>query len=97
MNVKALGRLVDLLDELEPWRQEAACRNMGRHAGPKGDDLFFPEGKATLAVKKICAACPVRVECREFAQSTKSDYGMWGGEMRDPDRRYEPDKEERAS
>lgn len=98
MNVSGLKNLIGLLDELEPWRLLAACRNMGRHAGPKGTDLFFPDGKATNQVRMICNGCPVQAECKAFAQKSKSDYGMWAGEMRDPDHRYDnPTSEERAS
>ena len=81
MNSATLVDLVDLLDELQPWRLEAACRGMG-------NALFFPEGKATNVAKRICAGCPVRRACKEYARESKSDYGMWAGEMRDPDRRY---------
>lgn len=62
----------------EGWRSAAACR----FADP---DLFFPvsaSGKsvaqATLA-KAICASCPVRRECLEFALRTGQVHGIWGG------------------
>jgi WhiB family redox-sensing transcriptional regulator len=48
-------------------------------------DLFFPVGVTGPAVahiaaaKAVCEACPVRLECLEFAISTNQEYGVWGG------------------
>jgi len=71
------------------WRSAAACLL----ADP---DLFFPISSAGPAerqiarAKKICAGCPVRQECLEFALSHDQAYGIWGGttpEDRQRDRR----------
>lgn len=57
------------------WRKDAACR---------GEDvnIFFPidYGQAVKA-KKICAACPVRVQCLDWALShpQAEDAGIFGG------------------
>jgi WhiB family redox-sensing transcriptional regulator len=71
------------------WRSAAACLL----ADP---DLFFPissvgpaERQITRA-KMICAGCPVRQECLDFALSQSLAYGSWGGttpEDRQRDRR----------
>ena len=59
------------------WRQAAACRS----ADP---ELFFPlsgSGKALEQIaeaKVICAGCPVRRQCLEFAARTRP-HGIWGG------------------
>ena len=55
------------------WRQEAACRDLDT-------DLFFPvtEEEAGPA-KAVCATCPVREACLEFALLTRQDDGVWGG------------------
>lgn len=64
--------------ELPEWRLQAACVD----ADPA---LFFPVGKssealrATAAAKMICARCPVRDTCAEFALVTNQDHGVWGG------------------
>lgn len=52
---------------------EAAC---AMH--PKA--LFFPTrpGMDDLP-KSICAECPVRRECLEFALRTRQPAGVWGG------------------
>ena len=44
--------------------------------------MWFPElgdpGNGAAQAKKICFACPVKVECLEYGIDTKS-YGIWGG------------------
>ncbi len=60
------------------WREQAAC---------VGEDLetFFPVGDAGPAIwqvnraKAICALCPVRTQCLDFALRTGQDHGVWGG------------------
>jgi WhiB family transcriptional regulator, redox-sensing transcriptional regulator len=60
------------------WRAAGACLN----ADP---DLFFPisaSGRSLPQItraKAICANCPVRRECLEFAQANDPIYGIWGG------------------
>ena len=60
------------------WRDAAACL----HADP---NLFFPvsaTGRSLIQVadaKAICARCPVRRECLEFARSNEPIDGIWGG------------------
>jgi WhiB family redox-sensing transcriptional regulator len=41
---------------------------------------FFPSNDEELAAAKaICAACPVRDKCLEWAMATRQDDGVWGG------------------
>lgn len=60
------------------WRVDAACNAFGTEA-------FFPVGQTGDAVhqtahaKAVCASCPVRAECLEFAVTTNQEYGVWGG------------------
>lgn len=60
------------------WRSRAACLA----ADP---ELFFPVGTTALAAeqameaKAVCADCPVRRECLDWALVTKQDHGVWGG------------------
>jgi WhiB family redox-sensing transcriptional regulator len=62
------------------WRQEAACRG--------GEvERFFPVSDAEAgAAKAICAGCPVRDACLNWALSTHQDDGVWGG-LTDTERR----------
>lgn len=63
-----------------PWHSEAVCRR--DEAG-----LFFAPSKEPTAArlsreqaaKRVCAGCPVLVECREHALVQPEPYGVWGG------------------
>ncbi|WP_327435690.1 WhiB family transcriptional regulator [Streptomyces sp. NBC_01201] len=63
------------------WMADAVCAQTD-------PDLFFPEGAGqnTNKAKKICAACPVRIECGKHAQHLEGDvshglrHGAWGGQ-----------------
>jgi WhiB family transcriptional regulator, redox-sensing transcriptional regulator len=53
--------------------------------------LFFPAGKdqadTTLAqvrqAKQVCARCPVRLRCLEYALASGREEGVWGGTSED--------------
>ncbi len=56
------------------WMDDAACAD---HPEP---DLWFPErGGTTKAAKAICATCPVRAECLQYALDDPDVEGVWGG------------------
>ncbi len=63
---------------MENWRDHAACR----HEDP---DLFFPIGTTGPAqvqseqAKAVCARCPVREQCLEWALGADQIIGIWGG------------------
>ena len=60
------------------WVERARCRGMDV-------ELFFPIGTGEAAqaqaerAKRVCAECPVRRECLEYALSSGADDGIWGG------------------
>jgi len=62
-------------DELvATWQQYAECVNYA------GEVDFFPaRGESVRDAKAVCAACPVREECLDFALRTKVAHGIWGG------------------
>ncbi|MGW0561950.1 WhiB family transcriptional regulator [Streptomyces sp. NPDC003016] len=67
-------------DQAGPWHTEAVCRR--DEAG-----LFFAPSKEPTAArlareeaaKRVCARCPVMVECQEHALLQPEPYGVWGG------------------
>ena len=62
------------------WRQQAACH---------GTDLnpFYPErGQSAGPARRVCAKCPVRQPCLEYALSNRITHGIWGG-LTDRERR----------
>lgn len=50
-------------------------------------EVFFPEDipdrevreKAIETAKTLCADCPIRSLCRDYAVTTRQEYGIWGG------------------
>jgi WhiB family redox-sensing transcriptional regulator len=66
--------------DLGSWRAQAACQ-------PGDHELFFPPEeergeyfrlRVSLA-KRICASCPVRRQCADYALAADERYGVWGG------------------
>lgn len=61
----------ELLAILRPaWMADAACRG-------QGPDLFFAGNNR--AARKVCADCPVRQQCLDYAQAEPTLEGVWGG------------------
>ena len=55
------------------WREQAACHGADLN-------LFFPErGESAEPARQVCAACPVRQPCLDYAISNRIAYGIWGG------------------
>lgn len=55
------------------WRNRAACQGVD-------PDIFFPVSDEDAAqAKAICAECPVREACLEWALATRERDGVWGG------------------
>ena len=57
----------------QTWRQHAACRGVE-------PDIFYPATDEEAEVAKaVCAVCPVRQPCLEYALSSRERDGVWGG------------------
>jgi len=55
------------------WMQRGLCREI-----PPA--VFFPsDGVGVEAARRICANCPVKEPCLEYALSFRIDHGVWGG------------------
>lgn len=66
-------RTAEPMEREQPWMREARCS----HLDP-GE--FFPsDGVGVEVAKRICAECPVRVECLEYALEFRIEHGVWGG------------------
>lgn len=65
------------LREALDWMSDAACYEMPA-------EIFFPEpedGPApALLAKRVCALCPVRDECHQYAMDEGIEFGIWGGQ-----------------
>ena len=43
-------------------------------------DMFFPsDGVGVEVARRICADCPVKSPCLEYAMANHIDHGVWGG------------------
>lgn len=60
------------------WRSEAKCKGYPTN-------LFFPDrvtgpDRRNIAIaKEVCASCPVRLDCLQWAMDSRQAYGIWGG------------------
>jgi WhiB family redox-sensing transcriptional regulator len=72
------------------WRLAAACRDLDT-------GVFFGETEDDVATAKaVCATCPVREACLEFALVTRQDDGVWGGLDENERRRLRRRRQEAA-
>ena len=55
------------------WRELAVCRGIDL-------EVFFPErGESAEPARRVCAACPVRQPCLDYAITNRITDGIWGG------------------
>ncbi len=65
--------LPDLWIERPAWMDRAACQG-------EPTRTFFPgHGESTASAKALCADCPVRGACLDWALETEQEAGVWGG------------------
>ena len=63
----------------DDWRQHAACRG--------ATEKFFPPDQrrgehrpwSPVPAQRVCATCPVVVECLTYAVDAREGHGIWGG------------------
>ena len=55
------------------WRQKGACRGLD-------PSIFYPVSEEDAGeAKAVCAECPVREPCLEWALANREQDGVWGG------------------
>ena len=55
------------------WMQRGRCRDIP-------PSTFFPsDGVGVDVARRICADCPVKGPCLEYALENHVDHGVWGG------------------
>ena len=62
------------------WQEQAACASLDTSM------FFHPQNERGSArirrdrtAKLVCASCPVRLECADYAIRAREPYGVWGG------------------
>jgi WhiB family redox-sensing transcriptional regulator len=62
------GRAVDTT-----WMADGKCRELP-------PETFFPsDGVGVEIARRICADCPVKPACLEYALHNRIEHGVWGG------------------
>lgn len=77
------------------WRLHGACnQTITRDGGPRvlwllglfavvdtswDPALWFPEKGGGAAARRVCASCPVRFDCLDYAVHAREEFGIWGG------------------
>ncbi len=71
-----------MADDARPWSRRAACAGKTQLFYPSAGER--PEARAAREVQAslVCAVCPVRTPCRQWAREHR-EYGFWGGESED--------------
>jgi WhiB family transcriptional regulator, redox-sensing transcriptional regulator len=55
------------------WMARGKCRDLP-------PETFFPsDGVGVEVARRICADCPVKGQCLEYAMANHIDHGVWGG------------------
>lgn len=65
-----------LLEEFPPpgdWMRKGSCRGLDSR-------IFFPpQGGSLEAAREICAGCPVKLACEDYALKHRRCEGVWAG------------------
>ncbi len=55
------------------WMAEGNCRDVH-------PSVFFPsDGVGVDVAREVCATCPMKAPCLEYALRSRIDHGVWGG------------------
>lgn len=70
LTTTSLQALVGLVPE---WMSEGICAQIDA-------EEWFPEkGGSSRAAQAVCATCPVRTQCLQYAVDNSERFGIWGG------------------
>ena len=62
------------------WAKFAACKNESSNLFYPPEETKTPERNAMIKdAIRICAGCPVRRECLNYAIAKPEKFGVWGG------------------
>ena len=69
-----------LISDQWDWQFHGACRGLDAELFFNPDFERGPSKRAREAsAKAVCATCPVRKDCLDWALSVGEPYGIWGG------------------
>lgn len=58
---------------MQNWQRNASC------VGIDSSIFYPPTDEESGRAKAVCAECPVRQDCLEFAITVREKEGVWGG------------------
>jgi WhiB family redox-sensing transcriptional regulator len=63
------------------WESRALCRDVdaGCFIPPLREESDTERHTRERAAKRVCAMCPVRQECLDYALRMREPFGIWGG------------------
>jgi WhiB family redox-sensing transcriptional regulator len=73
--VSATSRLRNVFDLAEERDLTLPCWGVD-------PEVMFPDREdhvALRAAKQVCATCPLRLECLDYALDRRIEFGVWGG------------------
>lgn len=63
----------------DAWMVDGICHP--EHEPRHDPRIWFPvDGTGVIRAQRLCAECPVQVECLEYALDLRMMNGVWGGE-----------------
>lgn len=71
--------LTDMLSDLEDMAATTSWMDWGSCTEVDPELFFIEKGQSPRPAKAICAGCPVREECLEYAIAEEIQWGIWGG------------------
>ena len=66
----------------DDWMRDGACKGLTHLFFPPAAERPQARQRREAAAKQVCAGCPVRDTCQDFARD-HHEYGFWGGESED--------------
>jgi len=80
MTVRVKPELHPISDEWD-WQLRAKCRerDSAQFFHPDDDLGRISRRLREEAAKRVCEACPVRMQCATHALTVGEEYGVWGG------------------
>lgn len=64
---------MNLVQGNREWMADAVCPQ----ADPEA--WYPPKGGSIREAKRVCASCPVRLDCLDYALANDERFGVWGG------------------
>jgi WhiB family redox-sensing transcriptional regulator len=55
------------------WMAKGNCRDV------PPETMFPSDGNGVIAALEVCAGCPSRQPCLEYAVANRIEHGVWGG------------------